>query len=193
MGAWQKNSAATYSPAQSPVQYHRRWRAVRCQPGLETGEDARQKSGRYTRVCGGADNEADSPGSGSGGCRITSVFGNGDGRDLSAMATEKQMTGQFGASRRYKRYRFRFRRDISCACAGTSPPACAHQKKAPMGCDPWGLGKKIRRRPTLPHSRPCSTIGAGELNFRVRNGNGWDLSAMATEKSGYRTQDTGHR
>ena len=45
------------------------------------------------------------------------------------------------------------------------------------------FSKKIRQRPTLPHSRPCSTIGAGELNFRVRNGNGWDLSAMATEKS----------
>ncbi len=42
--------------------------------------------------------------------------------------------------------------------------------------------KKRRRRPTLPHSHPCSTIGAEELNYRVRNGNGWSLFAMVTEK-----------
>ena len=31
--------------------------------------------------------------------------------------------------------------------------------------------KKFRQRPTLPHSYPCSTIGAGGLNFCVRDGN----------------------
>ena len=41
----------------------------------------------------------------------------------------------------------------------------------------------FRRRPTLPHSFPCSTIGAEELNFRVRDGNGCCLFAIATEKS----------
>ena len=46
----------------------------------------------------------------------------------------------------------------------------------------WLELKKIRRRPTLPLSRPSSTIGAEELNFRVRNGNGWGLFAIATEK-----------
>ena len=45
-----------------------------------------------------------------------------------------------------------------------------------------GLLKRFRRRPTLPHSFPCSTIGAEELNFRVRDGNGCDLFAIATEK-----------
>ena len=39
----------------------------------------------------------------------------------------------------------------------------------------------IRRRPTLPRSFPRSTIGAEELNFRVRDGNGCDLFAIATE------------
>src|SRR5690242_17091851 len=29
-----------------------------------------------------------------------------------------------------------------------------------------------RRRPSLPRSRPRSTIGPGRLNFRVRDGNG---------------------
>ena len=38
----------------------------------------------------------------------------------------------------------------------------------------------IRRRPTLPGGIPPSTIGAGELNFRVRDGNGCDIAAMAT-------------
>jgi hypothetical protein len=41
---------------------------------------------------------------------------------------------------------------------------------------------KPRQRPTLPQSCPCSTIGPGELNFRVRDGNGCDLSGVATRK-----------
>ena len=36
------------------------------------------------------------------------------------------------------------------------------------------------RRPILPVSDPTSTFGAGELNFCVRNGNRWDLSAIIT-------------
>ncbi len=44
-----------------------------------------------------------------------------------------------------------------------------------------GLLKLIRRRPTLPRSHPRSTIGAKELNFRVRDGNGCLLFAIATE------------
>ena len=43
--------------------------------------------------------------------------------------------------------------------------------------------KDFRQRPTLPHSFPCSTIGAEELNFRVRDGNGCCLFAIATEKA----------
>jgi hypothetical protein len=39
---------------------------------------------------------------------------------------------------------------------------------------------KIRRRPTLPGGLPPSTIGAGGLNCRVRDGNGCDSAAMAT-------------
>ena len=38
------------------------------------------------------------------------------------------------------------------------------------------------RLPTLPHSYPCSTIGAEELNYRVRDGNGWVLLAKVTQK-----------
>ena len=39
-----------------------------------------------------------------------------------------------------------------------------------------------RRRPTLPQGHPCSTMGAGGLNFCVRNGNRWDPTAVATGK-----------
>src|SRR5690606_32453892 len=36
----------------------------------------------------------------------------------------------------------------------------------------------VRRRPTLPHPPECSTIGAIELSFRVRNGTGRILDDM---------------
>ena len=55
------------------------------------------------------------------------------------------------------------------------------EKKALLRYIEEGL-QKIRQRPTLPHSYPCSTIGAGGLNFCVRDGNRCYSSAIATEK-----------
>ena len=46
--------------------------------------------------------------------------------------------------------------------------------------DRWSSSMISRRRPTLPGSFPPSTISAGGLNFRVRDGNGWIPSAMVT-------------
>ena len=47
-----------------------------------------------------------------------------------------------------------------------------------------GLARlRNRRRPTLPGRIQPSTIGAGGLNFRVRNGNGCISAAKATETS----------
>src|SRR5690242_4657977 len=43
--------------------------------------------------------------------------------------------------------------------------------------------KSARQRPTLPPGYPGSTIGAGGLNYRVRNGNGCLPSAMVTERT----------
>src|SRR3954453_3058301 len=43
------------------------------------------------------------------------------------------------------------------------------------------LFKLIGRRPTLPRTRARSTIGAERLNFRVRNGNGWNPLATITQ------------
>src|SRR6266481_7483642 len=38
-----------------------------------------------------------------------------------------------------------------------------------------------RRRPNLPHSFPCSTLGPAGLNFRVRDGNGWNPRGKITD------------
>ena len=46
-----------------------------------------------------------------------------------------------------------------------------------------GLLDLSGRLPTLPHTCACSTIGAEGLNFRVRDGNGWDPLAMVTQQS----------
>jgi hypothetical protein len=43
------------------------------------------------------------------------------------------------------------------------------------------LTHDVRRRPTLPRGPPRSTIGAEELNFRVRNGTGCFPFAMTAE------------
>ena len=45
-----------------------------------------------------------------------------------------------------------------------------------------GSNECVRRFPTLPGVCTPSTIGAGGLNFRVRNGNGWIPAAIATEQ-----------
>ena len=44
--------------------------------------------------------------------------------------------------------------------------------------DPSHHQKDVRRRPTLPHPTECSTIGAVELSYRVRNGTGRFPDAM---------------
>ena len=44
-----------------------------------------------------------------------------------------------------------------------------------------GLYNYSQRRPTLPLSHPSSTIGAEELNCRVRYGNGCFIFAIVAE------------
>ena len=46
---------------------------------------------------------------------------------------------------------------------------------------PGFLFDLIGRCPTLPHTHACSTIGAERLNYRVRDGNGWDPLARVTQ------------
>ena len=58
------------------------------------------------------------------------------------------------------------------------------QRKRSRGATSTACGapsfEKSRRRPTLPGGCPPSTIGAGGLHFRVRNGNGCFPAAIAT-------------
>ena len=58
-----------------------------------------------------------------------------------------------------------------------------HKRKAQRFINLWAFLKTTRQRPTFPQPRGCSIIGPGGLNFRVRNGNGWNPSGMVTEIS----------
>ena len=60
-------------------------------------------------------------------------------------------------------------------------------KKSPTRFGLVGL-KDFRQRPTLPQGGPCSTIGAAELDDRVRDGIGYGLCAVATGKPYRRRQ-----
>ena len=62
----------------------------------------------------------------------------------------------------------------------SSPQPAKAKAPSPHLREDSGPSKKIRQRPTLPRGFPRSTIGSGGLNFRVRDGNGWDPSDIAT-------------
>ena len=58
----------------------------------------------------------------------------------------------------------------------------ARKQSAPP--EDWrGFYIECRRRPTLPHPDECSTIGAGGLSFRVRDGTGRSPSANTTDNT----------
>ena len=68
--------------------------------------------------------------------------------------------------------------------SNTRPGMRRWKKKSPEACSaqPRGYEKKLRQRPTLPQRHRCSTIGSEELNFRVRDGIGWNLFDITTGK-----------
>ena len=65
---------------------------------------------------------------------------------------------------------------IASRIAGTGARG---RQGSPHEADPPGT-QKSRRRPIFPKGCPLSIFGAGELNFRVRDGNGCGLSARVT-------------
>jgi hypothetical protein len=86
------------------------------------------------------------------------------------------------------------RRRVAACAAGLPLSSCRRRVGQATGVDlradamtPASTGgrhlRKNRRRPTLPGGLPPSTIGAGGLNCRVRNGNGCVPAAMATGSS----------
>ena len=75
--------------------------------------------------------------------------------------------------------------DPSSHQPGAHEYAANGQKNAPQH-KLRGVLKGFRRRPTLPHKISCSTIGAKELNFRVRDGIGCGLLAITTGEAVHR-------
>lgn len=70
----------------------------------------------------------------------------------------------------------RWSRSSARAYPETRPGPCLRDRR-------WrrsGLNAKSRRRPIFPKGCPLSIFGAGELDFRVRDGNGYGLSATVT-------------
>ena len=59
----------------------------------------------------------------------------------------------------------------------------AHKQKCPARGLAGHFYIECRRRPTLPHPDECSTIGAGGLSFRVRDGTGRSPSANTTDNT----------
>ena len=66
----------------------------------------------------------------------------------------------------------------------------AKKAKPRLALRPTGVQELIGRRPTLPHTCACSTIGAERLNFRVRDGNGWNPLAGITRKLASKSRGT---
>ena len=64
------------------------------------------------------------------------------------------------------------------------------QPKKPPFTFEGGFRVLSRQRPTLPRGRPRSTIGAGGLNFCVRDGNRCFPSAIAAGKHGFSEFET---
>ena len=73
--------------------------------------------------------------------------------------------------------------DRRSPCSPSSGQTRSTSRRIPTAppVKPTGLTYEIsRRRPIFPGGCPPSIFGAGELNFRVRDGNGWFLSASVT-------------
>ena len=74
----------------------------------------------------------------------------------------------------------------SCVESSWTQPYCGRLRSGPLTKNghPSSGGHSsmnVRRCPTLPQGRPCSTIGAASLSFRVRNVSGRFPRAMAAE------------
>ena len=101
-----------------------------------------------------------------------------DGRGAVLAAGEHGMTGAIGGSTSG--------RGNAAACRGRGREGAvrtvlaAEKRKAPPGLPGGASLKNKGQRPTLPPSLPGSTIGAGGLNFSVRNGKRCFPSANAT-------------
>ncbi len=73
-----------------------------------------------------------------------------------------------------------FARRVAVGAIAPSDPRRRAWCASPESPQPAPLTQQSRRRPIFPKGCPLSIFGAGELNFRVRDGNGCGLSARVT-------------
>ncbi len=76
--------------------------------------------------------------------------------------------------------------DVLTPSVATVPSAAAHHNATTTETEKANLISQTglylcRQRPTLPHTFACSTIGPAGLNFRVRDGNGWNPRGKITD------------
>ena len=65
---------------------------------------------------------------------------------------------------------------FSCCHSHNVSQQTGHKKDSHMDCHPY-----VSALPIFPGRRQPSILGAGELNCRVRKGNGWTLTAISTD------------
>lgn len=153
-----RTSLAGSSLAGSPGGARRSARAT-------AGRGGRSSSGRLPRAC--------TPRGASTGLRVLS-----GGHLLQARAMKCTTRGSPNNSRRTHNHATDQRAPVNAKRAAKQTMHRAPTRS--MNDGPGLCFEKIRQRPTLPGGLPPSTIGAGGLNCRVRNGNGCFSAAMAT-------------
>src|SRR3989442_452222 len=109
------------------------------------------------------------------------------------MATQGTSRSFIWSLRNFRARVFHSSRDPGTSCVQQSAPDPAKERRpaarviARRGVSSMraldARGGKIPAATYSPTRRPCSTIGSGGLNFRVRDGNGWDPSDVATGNS----------
>ena len=97
------------------------------------------------------------------------------GKELSSPAPNSNRSARIGSS---TSPRTRYKSPAGHRAAEKSIP----NAKSPLRRVGFALEIYCRRSPNLPHTYACSTIGPASLNFRVRDGNGWDPRGMLTGK-----------
>src|SRR5438093_9348285 len=100
------------------------------------------------------------------------------GRNLTVTKREKATLASHLAFRRRERAAFR---KAGAFCRNPERSEGISKRKRPTMFPMIGL-YLCRRRPTLPHTFACSTIGPAVLNCRVRDGNGWIPRGKITDK-----------
>src|SRR5690606_37040871 len=109
-----------------------------------------------------------------GGCNADTAVRGADSADCGSCSADTAVRGADSA-------------DCGGCSADTAVPTCTYDKKNRPCCPKTTRPALFAwQRPTLPGPCGPSTIGAGGLNGRVRDGNAWFPSAIATKRQRFR-------